>query len=200
MKADKVAMRIQQQVSGIRVEVLNRGYGELEELRVVFDWIDPRPWLVEKVRSLMEEHSFYNTHVNDVRRFICGAFKMVFARATSFGIKRLECMALELRDEIRQAAKQRAGSRNEGLEDNCVKLCPASRAILTALMNAGGVMQTSELVHTVIHDWNIDPDDLLVAHNWLHDHKFVVTILTNRWGIEKVQITRRGRNALKYCN
>lgn len=103
MNADKVAMRILQQVSGIRVEALTRGYAELEELRVVFDRTDPYPWLVDKVVGLMEKHSFYNTHANDDG----GDFKMVFARATQLGIEQLERMARKSREEIRQEAKRR---------------------------------------------------------------------------------------------
>ena len=104
MNADKVAMRIQQQVSGIRVEALMRGYAELEELRVVFDRTDPYPNLVDKVSGLMEKHSFYNTHAFDDG----GEFKMIFARATWLGIGELERMARKSRAEIRQEAKRRA--------------------------------------------------------------------------------------------
>ena len=103
MNADKVAMRIQQQVSGIRVESLIRGYAELEELRVVFDRTDPYPWLVDKVVGLMERHSFCNTNA-----FYNGdEFKMIFARATSLGIGLLNNMAQKSRAEIRQEAKRR---------------------------------------------------------------------------------------------
>ena len=188
MKADKVAMRIQQQVSGIRVETLNRGYAELDELRVVFDRVDPYQLLIDKVLGLMEKHSFYNTHASDDG----GKFEMVFARATSFGIEQLERMARKSRAEIRQEAKRRVTFWRE-------EVCPtthACRAILTALMNAGGVMPTVELVHTVVYDRSFQHDDFLTALSWLRDRNFVDTIIPNRWSMEKTQITPSGRYAI----
>ena len=182
MKTDKVAMLIQQEVSGIRVETLNRGYAELDELRVVFDRVDPYRLLIDKVLGLMEKHSFYNTHASDDG----GKFEMVFARATSFGIEQLERMARKSRAEIRQEAKRRVTFWRE-------EVCPtthACRAIQTALMNAGGVMTVWECFHAVTCDEEIEPNDFACSLLWLYDHKFVV--FPNRSGVQKVQLTRSG--------
>ena len=201
MKADKVAMRIQQQVSGIRVEALTRGYAELEELRVVFDRIDPYPQLTDKVVGLMEKHSFYNTHASDNG----GDFKMVFARATSFGIEQLERMARKSRAEIRQEAKRRVGTRNEGLpplEERCIppedlaRIKAVDRAALSALAEHEGPMRGTALHHAVSIDNLVKPDDLMYGLCYLRYLGLVETD-HNLLGERTWEITPKGRKAFR---
>ena len=173
-------------MSGIRVETLNRGYAELEELRVVFDRVDPYPELVDKVVGLMKKHSFHNTHAHAGPE---DEFKMVFARATSFGIEQLERMAAKSRAEIRAAAKRRVNSN--------VKLRPAPRVILTTLVDAPHGMRASKLFHKVIHDWSIPPCDAVAALSWLRDHRFVASKTCDNTIELTWAITSKGRIALR---
>ncbi len=201
MKADKVAMRIQQQVSGIRVEALTRGYAELEELRVVFDRIDPYPQLTDKVVGLMEKHSFYNTHASDDG----GDFKMVFARATSLGIVQLERMARKSRAEIRQEAKRRVGTRNDGLpplEERCIPPEDLARikaidvAALSALERRDGPMRSVALLAEMSKDRLVPSDEFMYSLCYLRYLGLVETD-HNLLGERTWEITPKGRKAFR---
>jgi hypothetical protein len=201
MKADKVAMRIQQQVSGIRVEALTRGYAELEELRVVFDRIDPYPQLTDKFVGLMEKHSFYNTHASDDG----GDFKMVFARATSLGIVQLERMARKSRAEIRQEAKRRVGTRNDGLpplEERCIPPEDLARikaidvAALSALERRDGPMRSVALLAEMSKDRLVPSDEFMYSLCYLRYLGLVETD-HNLLGERTWEITPKGRKAFR---
>lgn len=202
MKADKVAMRIQQQVRGIRVEVLKRGYAELEELRVVFDRIDPYPQLTDKVVGLMKKHSFHNTHAHAGPE---DEFKMVFARATSFGIEQLERMARKSRAEIRQEAKRRVGTRNEGLpplEERCIPPEDLARikaidvAALSALERRDGPMRSVALLAEMSKDRPVPSDEFMYSLCYLRYLGLVETD-HNLLGERTWEITPKGRKAFR---
>lgn len=196
MKSDKVAMLIQQQVSGIRVETLNRGYAELEELRVVFDRTSPYPPLVDKVVGLMKKHSYYNTHAYSAGRRGDGEFTMVFARATSFGIEQLERIARKSRAEICAEAMRRSGAKHKGMADD-----RAVRTILITLATAGGKMFFSELAREVVRGRGISPTDLLAAMAKLEDHKFVERVSHAHTIEQTYRLTRRAAEYFStFCN
>ena len=196
MNLDKVAMSIRQQVSGIRVETLKRGYAELEELRVVFDRVDPYPWLVDKVVGLMKKHAFCNTHAYSAGRRGDGEFTMVFARATSVGIAQLERIARKSRAEICAEAVRRSGAKHKGLADD-----RAARAILITLATAGGRMLFSELAREVVRGRGISPTDLLAAMAKLEDHKFVERVSCAHTIEQAYRLTRRAAEYFStFCN
>lgn len=196
MKIDKIAMLIQQQVRGIRVEEITRGYGELEELRVVFDRVDPYPWLIDKVVGLMKKHSFCNTHAYSAGPRGDVEFTMVFARATSFGIEQLERIARKSRAEICAEAMRRSGAKHKGLAD-----VRAARAILITLAIAGGRMLFSELAREVVRGRGISPTDLVAAMAKLEDHKFVERVSCAHTIEQPYRLTRRAAEYLStFCN
>ena len=202
MKADKVATLIQQEVSGIRVETLNRGYAEFEELRVVFDRVDPYPPIVDKVVGLMKKHSFHNTNAHAGPE---DEFKMVFARATSFGIEQLERMARKSRAEIRAAAKRRVVSQNEDLpplEERCIppedlaKINAIDRAELSALVRHYGPMRFSALLQVLPTYCLVKPDEIMYSLCYLR-HLGLVETDYNSFGERTWEITIKGRKAFR---